>query len=137
MIAPFEPPALLDRAVAYPRLDEIYAAQGDRPVKTHATVVATSHFDDVVERVGRAGVVHRVDQPTQFFAFPRLWLGRSSEQPARYVPTADAGLFVEVLPLPALGLPDPPGVDEVVATAECLTSYPFEDRLLGHAPSGV
>jgi hypothetical protein len=80
-------------------------AQGNRPVLTHATVFASSAFDEVRQRLQREGIRHRVEPPTPELPFDRLWIGTTPDDPFGYDASCDGGLFVEVVPLPALHLP--------------------------------
>ena len=87
-------------------IDEIAAMQGDRPLKTHATVLTSSSFPELVEDLGRKGVRHRVDPPSRELGHERLWIGFTPGGGAEYSPDDDAGLFFEVIPTACLGLPD-------------------------------
>jgi hypothetical protein len=80
-----------------------FAAQGQRPVYTHATVFGTAAFQDVVARLRANGVRHRVEPVTPELPFPRLFLGTSAEEPAQYDPAVDGGLFLEIVPLDVVG----------------------------------
>ena len=87
-------------------IDEIAAMQGDRPLKTHATVLTSSAFPELVEDLLRKGVRHRVDPPSRELGHERLWIGFSPDGGPEYSPDDDAGLFFEVIPTQCLGLPD-------------------------------
>lgn len=97
-------PAVVDPTVPRCYVDELSALQGDRPVKTHATVVTTSDFPGLLEHVRAAGVRHRVDPPTPELPHERLWIGVSPEDPAGYRPDDDAGLMLEYIPTQCLAL---------------------------------
>jgi hypothetical protein len=52
--------------------------QGKKPCKTHATVVATSELDRLVEHVRRLGLRHWLEERgTEPASFSRLWMGVS------------------------------------------------------------
>ena len=87
-------------------IDEIAAMQGDRPLKTHATVLTSSQFPELVEDLRRSGVRHRVDPPSRELGHERLWIGFSPGGGSDYSPDDDAGLFFEVIPTQCLGLPE-------------------------------
>ena len=87
-------------------IDEIAAMQGSRPLKTHATVLTSSSFPELVEDLRRKGVRHRVDPPSRELGHERLWIGFSPGGGPDYSPDDDAGLFFEVIPTQCLGLPD-------------------------------
>jgi hypothetical protein len=73
--------------------------QGDKPCKTHATVIATSDLQRVVDHVRRSGLRHWLeDRGTDPAAFARLWMGVSASEPYQYEPDADAGLIGELIP---------------------------------------
>jgi len=95
-----------ERDPAYSCIPEIWESQRERPVRTHSTVFATRRFEDVLEHVRRAGITHRVDEAVDELPFPRLWIGRSREDPATYDAEADGGMYLEVLPLDGLNLPE-------------------------------
>jgi hypothetical protein len=86
-------------------IPEVAARQGDRPLKTHATVLTSSSFDELVEGLERRGVRHRVDPPSWDLGHPRLWIGFVAGEGSRYLPDDDAGLMFEVIPTQCLGLP--------------------------------
>jgi len=90
-------------------VDEIAAMQGCRPLKTHATVLTSSSFAELVEGLRRKGVRHRVDPPSRELGHERLWVGFSPGGGPEYSPDDDAGLFFEVIPTQCLGLPDTAG----------------------------
>lgn len=119
VIAPYGDDAQRDPTIPYPFIGEILASQGQRPVKTHSTVVGTARFDELLERVRTSGAAHRLDAPTEFLPFPRLWMGRTEADPVAYDPDADGGLWIEALPVDAFGLPPAPPPD---ATSEPTTS---------------
>jgi hypothetical protein len=81
-----------------------FAAQRDRPVRTHATVFASKTFDSVVEHVRGNGLRHILYPPDAALPFPRLWLGLSHDD-AEYQPAVDGGLRIEVIPYEGLRIP--------------------------------
>ena len=85
---------------------EIAALQGDRPLKTHATVLTSSLFPEIVDELRRKAVRHRVDPPSRDLGHERLWVGFSPDGGPRYSPDDDAGIFFEVIPTQCLGLPE-------------------------------
>jgi hypothetical protein len=96
---------------------ETVALQGDRPIRTHATVTASSKLPELIEHVRSAGVRHRVDQPIPGNPFARLWLGVSEDDPAGY---GSDELFLEVVQTQSLRLKpetyqDPPPLPEAPA----------------------
>jgi hypothetical protein len=91
-------------------LDSVVAFQGrHRPVKTHSTIVTTSDFDGLIERLLRRRVPFRIAPTSPELPMPRLWLGSTPEHPA-YRPDADGGICLEVLPTRSLQLP--PGTED-------------------------
>ncbi len=86
-------------------IDEIAAMQGGRPCKTHATVLTSSAFSDLVEDLRRRGVVHRVDPPSRDLGHERLWIGFAPDGGPLHSADDDAGLFFEVIPTQCLELP--------------------------------
>jgi hypothetical protein len=102
VIAPRPVPEPADPAVPRAYLDDYRRAQGGRPLKTHATVFTTSHIEDLIERVGRRGLRHRVDPVTAELPHLRLWVGVTPEAPGDYRPDDDAGLFFEAIPTQGL-----------------------------------
>ena len=73
--------------------------QGEKPCKTHATVIATSEIGRLAEHVARLGLRHWLEEEGEDgVPFTRLWMGVSEADPCDYQPEADAGLIVEVIP---------------------------------------
>ncbi len=72
--------------------------QGDRPCKTHATVVATSDMERLARNVRERGLRHWLQEPTSDVPFTRLWMGVTVDAFSDYRPEADAGLRIEVIP---------------------------------------
>ncbi|OFB35865.1 hypothetical protein BA059_27375 [Mycolicibacterium sp. (ex Dasyatis americana)] len=96
-LAPLDP--TIDPERTLPFLDKLLAAQGDRPWKTHANEIGTSHIQAVAERLRANGCAfHEMPGP-----FTRLWLGWTEEDPGAYRPEDDGGLFIEVVETAALG----------------------------------
>ncbi|MGO4385517.1 VOC family protein [Specibacter sp. RAF43] len=85
-------------------VQERIAAQGDRLVRTHATVLA-GDIDEVLEHLRRNKVRHRVTAPGPELDFPRVWVGVTAEDPLGYDAEVDAGLLLEVVPTSHSGLP--------------------------------
>lgn len=72
-----------------------------RPVKTHATVLITKHYKDLISHLQREGIRH-YDMPDPGDGLARCWFGvdsLSASEPSanRYDPSADGGLFLEVI----------------------------------------
>lgn len=112
IIAPRPIPEPVDPAVPRAYIEDYARAQAGRPLKTHATVVTTSDIEGLIEKVSSKGLRHRVDPLTPELPHLRLWLGVSPEEPGRYRPDDDAGLFFEAIPTQGLhlsiGPEDPP-----------------------------
>lgn len=85
-------------------VEERIAAQGSRPVRTHATVLA-GDVGAVLDRLRSKGVRHRVTPAGPDFDFPRVWLGVTPDDPLGYQPEVDAGLWLEVVPADRAGIP--------------------------------
>jgi hypothetical protein len=94
---PEDIPAYIAEAAAY---------QGDRPLKTHATVLTSPSFDDLVDELASKGVRHRVDPPSADLGHERLWIGFTAGGGSKYLPDDDAGLLFEVISTQCLQLPD-------------------------------
>jgi hypothetical protein len=77
------------------RTDEVFRAQGTRPIKTHALTIATSQIDELLARANERNWRHRVDPPPPA---PRLWIGFSDDEPSTYRPDVDGGLMIEFFP---------------------------------------
>lgn len=98
-----------------PFLESVLDFQGRaRPIHTHATVLVTDRFEQVVERLRRRALPFRIAPRDAEMPFDRLWVGVTPEDPT-YRPTVDGGLIIEILPLAPLQLPaetflDPPPV---------------------------
>jgi hypothetical protein len=104
VISPHPLPDVVDPAVprCYPA--EMSDLQGDRPVKTHATVVTSSDLPGLVEHVRSKGIRHRIDPPSPELPHERLWIGVSPDDPAGYRPDDDGGLIFEAIPTQCLHL---------------------------------
>ncbi|MDP2014515.1 MAG: hypothetical protein Q8L05_09855, partial [Actinomycetota bacterium] len=102
---PFHPPARNERPSGYAFLPEIAAAQGLRPARNHATVVASRDLDSVAQRLHEAGVRFRYDPPDENLAIARIWVGFTEGMEDSYDPAADAGLRLEVIPYEAVQQP--------------------------------
>jgi hypothetical protein len=85
-------------------VEERISVQGDRPVRTHATVLA-GDVPAVVEHLQRKRVRHRVSPPAADIDFPRVWVGVTAEDPLAYDPDVDAGLWLEIVPAEKSGIP--------------------------------
>jgi hypothetical protein len=88
-------------------LRAIHDLQGDRPMKTHATVFGVAEVEPYAERFDRLGVPYRLDPGLEGpLPFPRLWVGQGHlDGVTTYVGHYDAGLVVELLPTAPLLLP--------------------------------
>ncbi|WP_026926469.1 hypothetical protein [Granulicoccus phenolivorans] len=93
--------------------------QGERPVKTHATVLTTSDMDGLIAHLRERGVRHRVDPPSAELGHPRLWIGFGTDPAEPYEPADDAGLMMEFIPTQSLMLPDPwPAAEPIAEVVE-------------------
>lgn len=73
--------------------------QGEKPCKTHATVVATPDIERLAEHVKGLGLRHWLEEAGEDgVPFTRLWMGVNEADPCDYRPEADAGLILEVIP---------------------------------------
>jgi hypothetical protein len=99
------------------RTDEIFAAQGTRPIKTHALTIATSQMDELLARAKERGWRHRVDPPPPA---PRLWIGFSDDEPSVYRPDIDGGLMIEFFPTTMSGY----SFEEILAGADASPEVP-------------
>ncbi|WP_216898240.1 hypothetical protein [Nocardia alni] len=91
------------RVLPHDYVEERVVAQGDRPIRTHATVLA-GDVEAVLGHLRRAGVRHRITPASEDFDFPRVWLGVSADDPTGYRQQTDAGLWLEVVPTASSGL---------------------------------
>jgi hypothetical protein len=89
----------------YPKLNMRPAAAGrqapGRPMQTHATVLITKHYDDMIARMREHGVRH-YDMPDPGDGLARCWFGvedLSADDAARndYDPASDGWTFLEVI----------------------------------------
>jgi len=88
-----------------PFLQSLIDFQGAaRPIKTHATVLITRRFDELVEKLVRRRLPFRIAPRSDEMPFDRLWVGVTPENP-RYSPCVDGGLVIEVLPVEPLQMP--------------------------------
>jgi hypothetical protein len=76
-----------------------------RPMKTHATVLMTTRFEEVVEHLVRRGVPYRLAPWSAEMPEDRIWIGTAPDAPG-YDPRYDGGLMIEILPLRTLSLPE-------------------------------
>jgi hypothetical protein len=67
-------------------VSKVSSLQGNRPVKTHATVLTSSDFEGVVGQLQSAGVRYRIDPPSLDLPHARLWVGASEDNPSEYSP---------------------------------------------------
>jgi hypothetical protein len=93
-LAPLDP--ALDPARTLPFLPHIFAAQGDRPWKTHANELATSEIDAVSARLEERGCPVYTMPRGDAVPFTRLWLGWTADDLKTYRPDTDGGLFLEI-----------------------------------------
>ncbi|MGH7823258.1 MAG: VOC family protein [Candidatus Binatia bacterium] len=88
-----------------PFLQSLIDFQGaGRPMKTHALVLITRRFDELVEKLMRRRLPFRIAPRSDEMPFDRLWVGVTPENP-RYSPCVDGGLVIEVLPVEPLQMP--------------------------------
>lgn len=95
------------RTAPHDYVEERIDAQGDRPVRTHATVLA-GDVEAVMEHLRANGVRHRVTPISEDFDFPRVWIGVTADDPLGYRADVDAGLWIEVVPTSSSGVPAVP-----------------------------
>jgi hypothetical protein len=86
-------------------LETAHRSQGNRPMKTHNTVVGVEDAQAVIARLQRNDVAHFVDPGVGIRAFPRIWVGVWAQHGV-YDPSFDAGLMIEILPTTVLALPE-------------------------------
>jgi hypothetical protein len=155
IIAPRPLPKRIDPTVPRAYIEDYARTQGNRPLKTHATVVTTSDLPGLLQRVQSLGLRHRVDPVTPELPHLRLWLGVTPEEPGTYRGDDDAGLFFEAIPTQGLHLritpteapppppePLPPGSMARVLAREYLVpdldaALRTLDRNLGWEPAGM
>jgi hypothetical protein len=92
--APLDP--AIDPRLTLPFLPALFAAQGRRPWKTHATELATSDIQAVAARLARNGCRFHTMPSTDVIPYTRLWLGWTSDEPGAYQPDVDGGLLIEI-----------------------------------------
>ena len=100
-----------------PNVAGLAALQGDRPLKSHGTPVASAAVDELVERVRSRSLRHWVQPPSEHYPFPRLWMGIAADELAGYRSGGDGGLMIEVVHTETLRLPPAapaPGLGEPV-----------------------
>jgi len=108
LIELIEPAALdpqLPLTEVVPNVQGFADRQGTRPLQTHGAPVASSHVDDLIERVRGLGLRHWVQPATDRFPFSRLWMGITASDLAGHRPDDDGGLMLEVVDTVTLGLP--------------------------------
>jgi hypothetical protein len=93
--------------LTHPHMAEIYADQHPRQYRTHSTPVAVDDIEEMITRLVASGVRFRVDEPAADLPFRRVWLGRNHQNPGRYDPTSDGGLYLEFVPSDSFGFPVP------------------------------
>ena len=96
-----------------PNVAGLVALQGDRPLKSHGTPIASAAVDELTERVRRRGLRHWVQPPSDAFPFLRLWMGITADDLAGYRPGTDGGLMIEVVDTRTLMLPPAGEVGDV------------------------
>jgi hypothetical protein len=102
MIAYSPIPEPVDPSIPRGYIKDYMRIQGDRPLKTHATVFTTSDIEGLIDRVRRRGLRHRIDPISSELPHKRLWLGVTDGAPGDYLPDDDAGLFFEAIPTQGL-----------------------------------
>jgi hypothetical protein len=124
------------RNAPHDHIAERIDAQSERPVRTHATVLA-GDIARVREHLCRNAVPHRVTPESENFPFPRVWLGVTEDHPTRYDRTVDCGLWLEVVPTRFSGIPQPddrvaqgPGVHRIAARRFLVTDVDAAARTL-------
>lgn len=99
--APIDP--AVDPRLTLPFLPALFAAQGRRPWKTHATELATSDIHAVAARLARNGCRFYEMPSTDAIPFTRLWMGWTEDEPGAYRPETDGGLLIEICETRSLG----------------------------------
>jgi hypothetical protein len=134
-------------------LRAIHELQGDRPMKTHATVFGVPEVEPYVTRLDDLGIPYRLDPGVEGpLPFPKLWVGQQHrDDVTTYVGTHDAGLVVELIPTAPLLLPadvaTPPAMDVPEGAVVRIASRSFLvdnvetaaamiERTFGWQPSG-
>ena len=98
------------RTAPHDYVEERIDAQGNRPVRTHATVLA-GDVEAVMKHLRANDVRHRVTPVSEDFDFPRVWVGVTADDPLGYDADVDAGLWIEVVPTSSSGVPAVPAED--------------------------
>ncbi|MQY24332.1 hypothetical protein [Nocardia macrotermitis] len=100
-LAPVDP--AVDPRRTLPFLPNIFAAQGNRPWKTHANELSCSDIDAVHARLMQRGcTVYEMPRDSDAVPFARLWLGWSGDDLKTYSSDTDGGLFLEICETNAL-----------------------------------
>lgn len=105
-----------DLAVSPTRLEFISGSSGDlgvmhrfqgshRPVKAHAMVLATRAWEEFTEHIAKRGIPHSVERNATNEGLNRITIGTTGPG-ADYDPRHDAGLFVRVIDMHTMHLPD-------------------------------
>jgi hypothetical protein len=100
-LAPIDPAT--DPGLTLPFLPALFAAQGRRPWKTHATELATSDIAAVAARLARNGCRFYEMPSSDAIPFTRLWMGWTVDEPGAYQPETDGGLLIEICETRSLG----------------------------------
>jgi len=79
-----------------PFVPQLFAAQGERPWKTHGNEVASSDIGTVTARLERNGCAFFTMPSEETYPFTRLWLGWTADGPGEYQPDGDGGLMLEI-----------------------------------------
>jgi hypothetical protein len=99
----------IDVPAADPFFSEYLANLADyqspfRPMKTHATVLATRHLDEILERLMRRRMPFRIAPMDKHMSWERVWVGVTPEN-LRYSPVVDGGLCIELIGVDPLQMP--------------------------------
>lgn len=88
--------------------------QGNRPIRTHATVIGCPDLDEVSNLMDRAGVRYQVNPPSESLPLPRLFAGFDGPAASEYLPGEDCGLWLEFVATPMV-LPPPRAAPPIAA----------------------
>jgi hypothetical protein len=86
-------------------LQTVRRLQRHRPSSTHATVLVTRRFEEIVDRVESGNVPHLLERRDSGRPFDRLTFGTREGYAWDYDSSVDGGLFIKVLSVDGLVLP--------------------------------
>jgi hypothetical protein len=134
-----------------PGQEGVHELQGDRPMKTHATVFSVPEVEPYRDRLAALGAPFKYDPGSATTPFAKLFVGIGSN-PFSYDPSFDSGMFVELVPTSSMRLrpeiehpPTTPGVAEGAPVRVASRAYLVDDiddtlrvieRTFGWEPAG-